>query len=56
MPQKEYILRVAEVVGRALAQIIYHQDMRDYQGALSLIDEVFNLNREERMRRKHISS
>jgi tetratricopeptide (TPR) repeat protein len=41
MPQKDYILRVAEDVGRALAQIIYHQDMRDYQGALSLIDEVF---------------
>ena len=41
MPQKDYILRVAEDVGRALAQIIYHKDMRDYQGALSLIDEVF---------------
>jgi Family of unknown function (DUF6483) len=40
MPQKDYILRVAEDVGRALAQIIYHQDMRDYQGALSLIDEI----------------
>ena len=40
MPQKDSILRVAEDVGRALAQIIYHQDMRDYQGALSLIDEV----------------
>ncbi len=26
MPQKDYILRVAEDVGRALAQIIYHQD------------------------------
>ena len=41
MTQKDYILRIAEDVGRALAQIIYHQDMRDYQGALSLIDEVF---------------
>jgi Family of unknown function (DUF6483) len=40
MPQKDYILRIAEDVGRALAQIIYHQNMRDYQGALSLIDEV----------------
>jgi len=40
MPQKDYILRVTEDVGRALAQIIYHKDMRDYQGALSLIDEV----------------
>src|SRR3989442_9709938 len=41
MTQQDYILRVAEDVGRALAQIIYHQDMRDYQGALSLIDELF---------------
>jgi hypothetical protein len=39
MPQKDSILRVADDVGRALAQIIYHQDMQDYQGALSLIDE-----------------
>ncbi len=39
-PQKDYILRIAEDVGRALAQIIYHQEIRDYQGALSLIDEV----------------
>jgi len=40
MPQKDYILRVAEEVGRAFAQIIYHHDMRDDQGALSLIDEL----------------
>ena len=40
MPQKDYIPRIAEDVGRALAQIIYQQDMRDDQGALSLIDEV----------------
>ena len=40
MLQNDYILRVAEDVDRALAQIIYHQDMRDYQGALSLIDEI----------------
>jgi hypothetical protein len=40
MPQNDYILRVTEDGGRALAQIIYHKDMRDYQGALSLIDEV----------------
>jgi Family of unknown function (DUF6483) len=39
MLQNDYILRVAEDVDRALAQIIYQQDMRDYQGALSLIDE-----------------
>jgi len=41
MLQKDYILRVAEDVGRALAQIIYHKEIRDYQGALSLIDELF---------------
>src|SRR5690349_13761455 len=41
MPQNDYILRVDEDVGRALAQIIYHQEIRDYQGALSLIDELF---------------
>ena len=41
MTQKEYILRIAEDVGRALAQIIYHKKIQDYQGALSLIDELF---------------
>src|SRR3989442_14075563 len=41
MTQKDYILRIAEVVGRALAQIIYHKKIQDYQGALSLIDELF---------------
>lgn len=40
MLQNDYILRVAEDVDRTLAQIISRQDMRDYQGALSLIDEV----------------
>src|SRR5437763_16683799 len=41
MTQKDYILRVAEDVGRALAQIIYHKEIHDYQGALSLIDGLF---------------
>ncbi len=41
MTQQDYILRVAEDVGRALAQIIYHEEIHDYQGALSLIDELF---------------
>jgi tetratricopeptide (TPR) repeat protein len=41
MTQKDYILRIAEDVGRALAQIIYHKKIQDYQGALSLIDELF---------------
>src|SRR6266851_9167041 len=40
MTQKDYILRIAEDVGRALAQIIYHKEIQDYQGALSLIDEL----------------
>src|SRR5207244_12170154 len=41
MTQKDYILRIAEDVGRALAQIIYHKEIQDYQGALSLMDELF---------------
>lgn len=41
MLQKDYNQRVAEDVGRDLAQIIYHKDIQDYQGALSLIDELF---------------
>ena len=41
MLQKDYILRVAEDVGRALARVIYHKEIQDYQGALSLIDELF---------------
>jgi tetratricopeptide (TPR) repeat protein len=40
MLQKDYILRVAEDVGRALAQVIYHKEIQDYQGALLLIDEL----------------
>ncbi len=40
MTQKDYILRIAENVGRALAQIIYDKEIHDYQGALSLIDEL----------------
>ena len=41
MTHKDYILRIAENVGRALAEIIYHQEIHDYQGALSLVDELF---------------
>ncbi len=40
MTQKDYLLRITEDVGRALAQIIYHKKIQDYQGALSLIDEL----------------
>jgi len=41
MTQKDYILRIAENIGRALAQIIYEREIHEYQGALSLIDELF---------------
>jgi hypothetical protein len=41
MTQKDYNSRIAEDVGWALAQIIYHKEIHDYQGALSLIDELF---------------
>jgi len=41
MTQKDYILSIAEDVGRAIAQIIYHKEMHDYQGSLTLIDELF---------------
>jgi hypothetical protein len=41
LTQQDYILRVAEDVAQALAQILYHEEIQDYQGALSLIDELF---------------
>ena len=41
MSQSDYILRLAEEVGRALAQIIFHKERRDYQGALNFIDEQY---------------
>lgn len=41
MSQRDYILRIAEEVGRVLAQVIYRKQLRDYQGALNLIDEQF---------------
>ncbi len=41
MTQKDYILSIAENIGRALAQIIYEREIHEYQGALSLIDELF---------------
>ena len=40
MTQRDYILRIAENIGRALAQIIYEREIHEYQGALSLIDEL----------------
>jgi Family of unknown function (DUF6483) len=41
MPQNDYILRIAEQIGRALAQILYHQERQDYQGALTFIDDQY---------------
>ena len=31
MTQNDYILGIAEDVGRALAQIIYHKEIQDYR-------------------------
>lgn len=39
MTQRDYILRLAESVGRILAQILYQREIKDYQGALTFIDE-----------------
>lgn len=41
MSQSDYILRLAEQVGRALAQILYQQERQDYQGALTFLDEQY---------------
>jgi hypothetical protein len=41
MTQNDYSLRIAEDVGRALAQVISHKEMHDYQGSLALIDALF---------------
>jgi len=41
MSQRDYILRLAEEVGRVLAQVIYRKQRQDYQGALNFIDEQY---------------
>jgi hypothetical protein len=41
MTQNDYSLRMAEDVGRALAQVISHKEMHDSQGSLALIDALF---------------
>ncbi len=41
MTQRDYILRLAEEIGRALAQILYHKQIKDFSGALSFIDEQY---------------
>lgn len=39
MAQRDYILRMFEEMSRVLAQIIYHQQIKDYTAAHDLIDE-----------------
>ncbi len=39
MAQRDYILRIAEEFGRALAQVLYHRQIKDYVAAHNLIDE-----------------
>jgi hypothetical protein len=41
MAQRDYILRLAEEIGRALAQILYQKQIKDYSGALNFIDEQY---------------
>ena len=41
MAQRDYILRLAEEIGRAFAQILYHKQIKDYQGARNFIDEQY---------------
>jgi hypothetical protein len=39
MSQRDYILRIAEEVGRALAQVLYNRQIQDYAAAHTLLDE-----------------
>lgn len=39
MAQRDYILRMFEEMSRVLAQIIYHQQIKDYAAAHDLLDE-----------------
>jgi tetratricopeptide (TPR) repeat protein len=41
MTQQDYILRMMQSMGRVLAQVLYQCEIKDYQGALDLIDEQF---------------
>jgi Family of unknown function (DUF6483) len=41
MAQRDYILRLAEEIGRAFAQILYQKQIKDYAGALNFIDEQY---------------
>jgi hypothetical protein len=39
MSQRDYILRIAEEFGRALAQVLYNRQIKDFAAAHKLIDE-----------------
>jgi hypothetical protein len=39
MARRDYILQMFEEIGRALAQIIYQREIKDYKAAHALIDE-----------------
>ena len=39
MSQRDYILRIAQEFGRALAQVLYNREIKDYTAAHSLLDE-----------------
>jgi hypothetical protein len=39
MSQRDYILRIAQEFGRALAQVLYNREIKDYAAAHILIDE-----------------
>lgn len=41
MTQRDYILRMFEEIGRAMAQIIYKRQMKEYEAAYALLDEQF---------------
>lgn len=41
MTQRDYILRMFEEMSRAIAQIVYHREIKDYQATHDLIDEQF---------------
>ena len=39
MSQRDYILRIAEEFGRAIAQVVYQKQIKDYAAGQNLIDE-----------------
>lgn len=41
MTQKDYILRIFEEIGRAIAQVVYQREIKDYEAAHALLDEQF---------------